>query len=141
MPSPVWVQGALPVPEPIADGVRFRDDVIGDDDRRIGAIVLALTILATIVGYAVTNSTFPRTIPLQAGLQKPLTPITTEGTVGVSSVTFTAANWNIPQTITVTGVRASRLAPESSVTDCAGVTRACGTSTTSPSTRTHPPSM
>jgi len=34
--------------------------------------------LATIVGYAVTNSTFPRTIPLQAGLQKPLTPITTE---------------------------------------------------------------
>jgi methane/ammonia monooxygenase subunit B len=57
--------------------------VIGDDDRRIGAIVLALTILATIVGYAVTNSTFPRTIPLQAGLQKPLTPITTEGTFGV----------------------------------------------------------
>jgi len=59
------------------------DDVIGDDDRRIGAIVLALTILATIVGYAVTNSTFPRTIPLQAGLQKPLTPIETEGTAGV----------------------------------------------------------
>jgi methane/ammonia monooxygenase subunit B len=59
------------------------DEVIGDDDRRIGAIVLALTILATIVGYAVTNSTFPRTIPLQAGLQKPLTPIATEGTVGV----------------------------------------------------------
>ena len=59
------------------------DDVIGDEDRRIGAIVLALTILATIVGYAVTNSTFPRTIPLQAGLQKPLTPIATEGTVGV----------------------------------------------------------
>jgi len=31
----------------------------------------------------VTNSTFPRTIPLQAGLQKPLTPIVTEGTAGV----------------------------------------------------------
>jgi len=59
------------------------DSVIGDDDRRIGAIVLALTVLATIVGYALTNSTFPRTIPLQAGLQKPLTPILTEGTAGV----------------------------------------------------------
>ena len=29
---------------------------------------------------------------------------TAEGTVSVSSVTFTAANWNTPQTITVTGV-------------------------------------
>jgi methane/ammonia monooxygenase subunit B len=58
-------------------------EAIGDDDKRIGAIVLALTILATIVGYAVTNSTFPRTIPLQAGLQKPLTPIVTDGTPGV----------------------------------------------------------
>jgi len=66
------------------------DDVIGDDDRRIGAIVLALTILATIVGYAVTNSTFPRTIPLQAGLQKPLTPIETEGTAGVGKEQVTA---------------------------------------------------
>jgi methane/ammonia monooxygenase subunit B len=59
------------------------EQVIGDEDKRIGAIVLALTILATIVGYAVTNSAFPRTIPLQAGLQKPLTPLQTEGTYGV----------------------------------------------------------
>jgi methane/ammonia monooxygenase subunit B len=59
------------------------DEQVTDDDKRIGAIVLALTILATIVGYAVTNSTFPRTIPLQAGLQKPLTPIVTDGTAGV----------------------------------------------------------
>ena len=59
------------------------DDAVNDDDKRIGAIVLALTILATIVGYALTNSTFPRTIPLQAGLQKPLTPIETDGTPGV----------------------------------------------------------
>ncbi|MBI2480127.1 MAG: right-handed parallel beta-helix repeat-containing protein [Planctomycetia bacterium] len=29
---------------------------------------------------------------------------TTEGTVGVSSVTFTTANWSTPQTVTVTGV-------------------------------------
>ena len=29
---------------------------------------------------------------------------TTEGTISVSSVTFTTANWNIPQTVTVTGV-------------------------------------
>ncbi|WP_018265153.1 MULTISPECIES: bacterial ammonia monooxygenase, subunit AmoB [Methylosinus] len=66
------------------------DEQIGDDDRRVGAIVLAVTILATIIGYAVTNSTFPRTIPLQAGLQKPLTPITEEGTVGVGSKVVTA---------------------------------------------------
>ncbi len=59
------------------------EEAVTDEDRRIGAIVLALTILATIIGYAVTNSAFPRTIPLQAGLQKPLTPIMTEGTVGV----------------------------------------------------------
>lgn len=59
------------------------DDAVNDDDKRVGAIVLALTILATIVGYALTNSTFPRTIPLQAGLQKPLTPIDTDGTPGV----------------------------------------------------------
>ncbi len=64
----------------VAEG---RDDAVTDEDRRIGAIVLALTILATIFGYAYTNSQFPRTIPLQAGLQKPLTPITTAGTAGV----------------------------------------------------------
>src|SRR5206468_1861289 len=29
---------------------------------------------------------------------------TTEGTVSPASVTFTAANWNTPQTVTVTGV-------------------------------------
>ncbi|MEN6494052.1 MAG: SdrD B-like domain-containing protein, partial [Thermoguttaceae bacterium] len=28
----------------------------------------------------------------------------TEGTVSVSSLTFTAANWNVPQTVTITGV-------------------------------------
>jgi methane/ammonia monooxygenase subunit B len=59
------------------------DEAVTDEDRRIGAIVLALTILATIFGYAYTNSQFPRTIPLQAGLQKPLTPLSTAGTVGV----------------------------------------------------------
>ena len=59
------------------------DEATTDEDRRIGAIVLALTILATIFGYAYTNSQFPRTIPLQAGLQKPLTPISATGTVGV----------------------------------------------------------
>ena len=63
------------------------DEATTDEDRRIGAIVLALTILATIFGYAYTNSQFPRTIPLQAGLQKPLTPITTTGTAGVGKET------------------------------------------------------
>ena len=29
---------------------------------------------------------------------------TAEGTVSVSSITFTPANWNVPQTITITGV-------------------------------------
>jgi methane/ammonia monooxygenase subunit B len=66
------------------------EEQIGDDDRRVGAIVLAVTILATIIGYAVTNSTFPRTIPLQAGLQKPLTPILEEGTAGVGPHVVTA---------------------------------------------------
>ena len=66
------------------------DEVMTDGDKRIGAIVLALTLLATIMGYAVTNSTFPRTIPLQAGLQKPLTPLTTEGTAGVGKEVVSA---------------------------------------------------
>jgi len=66
------------------------DEATTDEDRRIGAIVLALTILATIFGYAYTNSQFPRTIPLQAGLQKPLTPITSVGTVGVGKEQVTA---------------------------------------------------
>ncbi len=65
------------------------DEATTDEDRRIGAIVLALTILATIFGYAWTNSQFPRTIPLQAGLQKPLTPITTAGTAGVGKESVT----------------------------------------------------
>jgi methane/ammonia monooxygenase subunit B len=76
------------------------DEAINDEDRRIGAIVLALTILATIIGYAVTNSTFPRTIPLQAGLQKPLTPIVTEGTAGVGkeqvSATLLGGVYKVP---------------------------------------------
>src|SRR5262249_25413507 len=29
---------------------------------------------------------------------------TTEGTVAPASLTFTAANWNVPQTVTITGV-------------------------------------
>src|SRR6185436_10208722 len=29
---------------------------------------------------------------------------TTEGTLSASSLTFTTANWNLPQTVTVTGV-------------------------------------
>ena len=29
---------------------------------------------------------------------------TTEGTVSTSSLTFTPSNWNVPQTVTVTGV-------------------------------------
>jgi hypothetical protein len=28
----------------------------------------------------------------------------TEGTVSAASLTFTAADWNLPQTVTVTGV-------------------------------------
>jgi methane/ammonia monooxygenase subunit B len=65
------------------------DEVMTDEDKRVGAIVLALTVLATIMGYAVTNSTFPRTIPLQAGLQKPLTPLAAEGTAGVGKEVVT----------------------------------------------------
>src|SRR5207247_7909494 len=37
------------------------------------------------------------TIPISSGN-------TAEGTVSAASLTFTAANWNAPQTITVTGV-------------------------------------
>ncbi len=39
----------------------------------------------------------PVTIPLSSN-------DTTEGTVSPSSLTFTSANWNIPQTVTITGV-------------------------------------
>lgn len=56
----------------------------------LGAFSLVIAFGATIAGYEITNSTFPRTIPLQAGLQKPLMPIETEGTAGVGKEQVTA---------------------------------------------------
>ena len=43
------------------------EELVTPQERQIGAVVLAVTLLVVIVSYAITASEFPRTIPLQAG--------------------------------------------------------------------------
>ena len=64
------------------------------------------------VGLVTTEAGGTATFTIVLANQMPALPVTisltssdtTEGTLSVSSVTFTSANWNIAQTITITGV-------------------------------------
>ena len=78
--------------------------IINTDDETFGVTVSAISGATTEAGGTATfnvvlntASTSPVTIPISSGN-------TAEGTISPSSLTFTAANWNVPQVVTVTGV-------------------------------------
>ena len=78
--------------------------IINTDDETFGVTVSAISGATTEAGGTATfnvvlntASTSSVTIPISSGN-------TAEGTISPSSLTFTAANWNVPQVVTVTGL-------------------------------------
>jgi hypothetical protein len=78
--------------------------IVNTDNETFGVTVGAISGATTEAGATATfnvvlnsASTSSVTIPI-------ISSNTTEGTVSPSSLTFTAANWNVPQVVTVTGV-------------------------------------
>jgi uncharacterized delta-60 repeat protein len=66
---------------------------------------IATTGMATTEAGGVTSFTLVLTTQPTADVTIPVSSSdATEGTLAISSVTFTAANWNIPKTITITGI-------------------------------------
>ncbi|PWB82876.1 MAG: methane monooxygenase/ammonia monooxygenase subunit B [Methylocystaceae bacterium] len=51
------------------------NDLISTNEKKFGGLWLAGTLLAVLFGYAWANSTWPRTLPMQAGLLKGIDPI------------------------------------------------------------------
>jgi len=51
------------------------DELIGQNEKRIGGVTLAVVLLAVLGFYAAANKEFPRTLPMQAGLLKGIEPI------------------------------------------------------------------
>ncbi|MBK8171024.1 MAG: hypothetical protein IPK60_11865 [Sandaracinaceae bacterium] len=83
----------------------LRADVTNTDDETAGITVTPTTGLTTTESGGATTFTIvlnsQPTADVTIGLSS---DATTEGTVAPSSLTFTASDWNVPQTVTVTGV-------------------------------------
>ncbi|MBI3274993.1 MAG: methane monooxygenase/ammonia monooxygenase subunit B, partial [Methylocystis sp.] len=70
------------------------DKLISANERKFGAIWLAASMLAVILGYAWANSAFPRTLPMQAGLLKGIQAID-EGTPTVA-IRYGGGTYKVP---------------------------------------------
>jgi hypothetical protein len=78
--------------------------VVNLDDDTVGVIVSAISSNTSEIGAQATFTLVLMSQPV-ATVTVPLTSSDlTEGIVSPTSVAFTPANWNVPQTITVTGV-------------------------------------
>ena len=74
------------------------------DNNSVGVNISATTGTTSEAGGTMTFSVWLNSQPM-ANVTIPLSSSNTaEGTVSPASLTFTAANWNVPQTVTVTGV-------------------------------------
>ncbi len=90
-------QGILPNPPNVS--------VANQDDDSAGILVKAATGLATSEPSEPATFTVELTSQPTADVTIPLVSSNTnEGTVSPASLTFTAANWNAPRTVTLTGV-------------------------------------
>ena len=78
--------------------------VTNDDDDTAGLTLGSISRHTTEAGQTATFSVKLASQPTQDVKVGVSSSNTAEGTVDASSLTFTAANWNTPQTITVTGV-------------------------------------
>ncbi len=78
---------------------------VTDDD--IASFTIVQSGGATIVGESGLTDTFSVVLTAQPASNVVLSVLsgdTTEATVSVATLTFTAANWNVPQSVTVTGI-------------------------------------
>ncbi|MCF8274575.1 MAG: HYR domain-containing protein, partial [Flavobacteriaceae bacterium] len=97
--------------DPKYDGLVVDDvSIVNNDNDTAGFIVTPTTLTTSEAG---TSATFTIVLTSKPGTDLDLTQEvvvdvassnTNEGTVDLSQLTFTSANWNIPQTITITGV-------------------------------------
>src|SRR5207244_2261627 len=75
------------------------------DDDTAGITVSPTSGLVTTEGGGTASFTIVLTSQPTASVSIPLSSSnTSEGTVSAASATFTTGNWNVPQTVTVTGV-------------------------------------
>lgn len=70
------------------------NELITANEKKIGGLWLAGTMLAVIFGYAWANSAFPRTLPMQAGLLKGIDPIVLPPQT--VSVQFKGGSYTVP---------------------------------------------
>jgi hypothetical protein len=75
-----------------------------EDDDIAGIFVSAVAGMATEAGGTATFTVRLRTQPTEPVTVPVASSDLTEGTTDVTMLTFDAANWNVPQTVTVTGV-------------------------------------
>jgi hypothetical protein len=79
--------------------------VTNDDDEEGGVVVTPTAgLVTTEAGGTATFTMVLNAAPTASVTVNLSSSDTTEGTVSPASVTFTTANWNVPQTVTVTGV-------------------------------------
>jgi methane/ammonia monooxygenase subunit B len=78
----------------VADG--RADEIVTPADRTAGAVVLGVTLLVTIVAYAITSSQYPNTIPLQAGNIRNLTALPDEAGNGLIKIKYVRGTYQVP---------------------------------------------
>lgn len=69
-------------------------ELIGPNEKRIGALTLAGVLLAVLGFYAAANKEFPRTLPMQAGLLTGISPI--DEPSPTVSVRFRGGSYTVP---------------------------------------------
>jgi len=100
------ITGAATSTDAAYAGLDSQDVAVNNtDDDASGILVTPISGLTTTEAGGTATFTIVLTSQPTADVTIPLsTSDATEGTVSLTSVTFTAANWNVPQTVTVTGV-------------------------------------
>ena len=100
--------------DPNYSGVNAADVAVSNTDNDSAGITVTPTagLMTTEAGGTATFTVVLNTQPTADVTIALSSSDTTEGTVGPASLTFTTANWNVAQTVTVTGVDdASSTAP------------------------------
>src|SRR5262249_16742522 len=100
------VTAAATSTDPNYSGRNPADVAVTNNDNDVAGITVAPT-AGLVTGEWGSTATFTVVLNTQpvANVTIPVTSTDlTEGTVAPASLTFTAANWNVPQTVTVTGL-------------------------------------
>ena len=100
------VTAAATSTDPDYNGVNASDVTVTNTDNDVAGITVTPTsgLTTTEAGGTATFTVVLNSQPTADVTIGLTSSNTTEGTVGPTSLTFTSANWNVPQTVTVTGV-------------------------------------